>query len=46
MYHGRKVLQLQSTVLCEMLNITTDIESRSHKPLPRHCGALVKAQIT
>ena len=31
--HGRNVVLLQSTVLCEMLDITADIWSWSHEPL-------------
>lgn len=30
---GRNIVQLQSTVLREMLTFATDIESRSHEPL-------------
>ena len=30
---GRNIVQLQSTVLREMLTVATDIESRSREPL-------------
>ena len=34
--HGQNIVLLQSTVLHEMLDVTTDIWSRSHEPLSHH----------